>query len=255
MRRFQRLKVRDATSGDERECYLVKYEKQQYQTLRIGTLDYFRKMEGDQVDPWDGKVGGVKLSGPVERMTSEQFARTMRHPNFQIIARDGIALGPTGTVTDDKVRALPNIFVFCCSMEFGVFPDSQRAAHFGASTFSVIDNPGEFARYVAQRLFERAHTHEGQRLTPETYYAVLAHAPVQYVDRHPAPVDHVISDLELFVFQKGKQFSLEQEYRFAWVFFETSSNRQATVQSDPIEIDVPWSTGSCFLPLMEMTKI
>lgn len=249
MDHFRKVRVNDPASKTERDCYLVKYAPRERPTIRIGTLEYFRSMEGAQSDNLDGRVEGLRFNGPSGRMTSERFNRTMRDSSFQITARDGMEIGPTGSISDSVHRACPNVFVFCCSMEFAGIPDSVRYRHFGAGAYAVVYDPERLLSEVQWHLFSLARDNEGNRLDSERHYLKSWHAPVRYVSRQPAEVDNAVNNLDLFVFQKDPRFEIEQEYRFVWAFFDSESNQQIWVQRDAVDIPVSWTYGLAHVPV------
>lgn len=243
MKCFRKIQVEDPASNSIRDCHLVKYGAREYSTIRIGTLEYFRELEGAQSDPMDGRVEGLIFKGPSGPMQWEELDRTMRDSNVKIVASDGIQFGPNGSISDNVPRACPNVFIFCCSMEFNVFPNFARAQHFKAKTHSVIDNPAKLIAHVQQSLLENVCDSEGNRLVRGEHYIRAWHAPVRYKSRIPADVCNEVNDLDLFVFQKDPKFQLEQEYRFAWAFFESRTNKQVWVQRDPIDVPMSWIEG------------
>jgi len=89
---------------------------EQGRSIRVGSLAYYRKMEGDRADPWDGSVWGEHdvLTDRDARM-AENGDEEMR----KIFRRLGInpANIGTNTVIRNNIYALdlPNIHVFCAS--------------------------------------------------------------------------------------------------------------------------------------------
>ena len=79
-----------------RPLRLIKYVKKRYSTVRIGTLQSFRVMEGAQADPLDGMAAGLQFRGPSRTMSFDEYNRMMRGSSLQIQARDGIRFGETG---------------------------------------------------------------------------------------------------------------------------------------------------------------
>lgn len=215
---------------------LVKYVNRRYPTIRVGTLAYFRQFEGNQADPLDGAVEGLEFRGPSAPMHSSTFNKVMRGSNLNIVARDGLKLGATGSIRDRVYRTFRNAFVFCCSIERGKIPNLERAQHFNAADYWLVNNPPSLVSTVQQYLLENARDPNGQLLRHSNRYCRAWHAPVNYVQRSPAPVNERIDDLELFVFRKDPRFSLEQEYRFAWAFFDSTNDAQVPVQLEPIDI-------------------
>lgn len=247
--RFERVRIVDPATRRARKCHLVKYTDLQYSAIKVGTLAGFRAMEGRQSDPMEGSVNGVSLNGPHARMTSEQFNRTLRGSNLTIHARDGIAIGPIGAVIDAKSRAYPNVFVFCCSMEFCEFPDAIRLEHFGATSVYVVGDPEAFGREVGRRLLAEAKTAAGEPLSSHRHDVLFQHGPVTYAPREPAVVTPELSDAELFVFQKAERFWLEQEYRLAWTVVDKRTDSVVSVQAQPAFIEGNWTTGACLVPV------
>ena len=182
-------------------------------------------------------------------MAWEKFERTVRNPTIKIVARDGIEMGPEGRFSDSLPRACPNVFVFCCTMEFGIFPNPERSDYFNANSFIIIDEVEEFVQHVYRALLNVARDKDGNRLTLATHYSRIWHAPVRYLPRKPAKVDVEVSNLDLFVFQKDPKYSIEQEYRFVWAFFEVGSDEQVWVQKEPVDVPVVTTDGIADLPL------
>ena len=231
-------RVVNPATNENRGLRLVSYADKKYSTIRVGTLECFREMEGTQADPLDGRIEGLKLSGPTERMRSETFNEVMRESNIRIVARDGISIGSEGSVADSASRVCPNLYVFCCSMEFGAIPASQRSSYFGAGFCSVIRDPESFCNEIGGYLLANGRDADGERFDRKFHCIQGWHAPVAYVDRRPAKISTETDNLELFVFQKEAKFRIEQEYRFAWAVFNTVSDEQVWVDREPIYVPV-----------------
>ena len=61
MRQFIPYEITDHKTGKTRKCYLVKYEKRIFKTIRIGTLEYYRHIEDNHSDPMEGRVEGMQI--------------------------------------------------------------------------------------------------------------------------------------------------------------------------------------------------
>lgn len=243
-REFKPVNVVDPDSGINRDCFLVKYERRQYGTIRVGTLEYFRNLEANQGDHLDGRVEGVVFEpGQDTRVTSAELS-TITGGSLKVVARDGINFGPQGKYKDQFHRRCHNIYVFCCSMEFGAFPNKERMNHFGAKEFFVIDDTKSLKEFVALELQKQARTSDGRSFEPSKHYLMSWEAPVRYLPRKNAKMDLPINNLDFFVYQKDPKFKIEQEYRFAWVFFDKASNKPVDVAPNPIDIPISMNVGT-----------
>ena len=236
MHQFKKIEIIDPTTMQKKYCHLIKYEKNRHETIRIGTLEYYRDMEGNQSDPYDGRVKGVVFESDQPQALTREELLHITGGSLDAIARDGIVFGKGGSYRDEKSRRCHNVYVYCCSIEFGSFPDSERMAHFEASEFFVIDNTEGLKNVVAAELQRHARTKDGLPFDPEKHYLKSWEAPVRYLTRHPARMDLPINNLDFFVYQKDPRFQIEQEYRLTWIFFDKSTDRPVEVAVDPIDI-------------------
>ncbi len=236
LRQFQSIKVIDPVTAQDRSCYLVKYEKRRYETIRIGTLAYYRNIEGHQGDALDGRVEGIVFEPDRHQPVTRDEMLAISGGSFDVVARDGMAFGKGASYQDEKSRRCQNVYVYCCSMEFGVFPNPERMAHFNAREFSVIDNTLEFRNVVAAELITKARTTEGLPYDREKHYLKSWEAPVRYRSRRLARMELPLNNLDFFVYQKDPAFAVEQEYRFVWIFFDRKTDIPIEVATDPVDI-------------------
>jgi len=253
LREFNRIEIIDPYTNQPRDCFLVKYEKERYPTVRIGTLSYFRDLEGNQSDPLDGRVEGLVFAPGKYQPVSREDILAISNGALDIQARDGIAFGETGSYRDKRFHRCHNTYIYCCSMEFGVFPNEDRKSHFGASEYFVIDETDQFIQNVAKELALRGRTIEGKAFDPDIHYIKWYGAPVRYRERKMANVELPMNVLDFFIYQKDPKFTLEQEYRFTWMVFEKGTDKPVEVAPDPIEIpkEEHWGTAHIESPLSE----
>ncbi|MBI3774570.1 MAG: hypothetical protein HY273_03295 [Gammaproteobacteria bacterium] len=247
MHRFTQIEIVDPATKQQKYCHLVKYEKKQYKTIRIGTLEYYRSMEGNQSDPFDGRVEGVVFESTQRQTLTREELLHITGGSLDVIATGGIIFGKGGNYRDEKPRRCHNTYVYCCSMEFGPFPNSKRMSHFGASEFFVIENTEGLRNFVAAELQKDARTKDGLPFDPEKHYLKSWEAPVRYLTRRQARMDLPINNLDFFIYQKDPRFQIEQEYRFAWMFFDKISDKPIEVAVDPIDIKCDKIWGEAFV--------
>lgn len=247
MREFIPGKIKDSLTGKERECHLVKYEKHQYNTIRIGTLEYYRNIEGNQSDDMEGRVEGVTYKAEQDQYVTRDDVLSLTNGSLDIIARDGIKFGKGGSYTDEKPRRCHNTYIYCCSIEFGVFPNPERMAHFQAKETTVIDNPNEFKHAISEELFLKATQKNGAAFSKELHYIKCWEAPVRYMQRKNADITLPLNNLDFFIYQKDPKYSIEQEYRFTWMFFEKKTNKPVEASLDPVDVDCNHEIGTAFV--------
>lgn len=237
---FQSVEVIDPSTGHPRNCFLVKYEKRRHRTMRIGTLEYFRNIEANQGDQFDGRVEGVEFAPDKDTPITTAELLAISGGSLAVVARDGIQFGASGRYSDDRPRRCHNVYVYCCSMEFGVFPSRERMDHFGATEYFVIDDTRGLRDMVAVELQKHARSADGTQFSPSRHHVKSWEAPVRYRSRKKAAIELPINNLDFFVYQKDPKFLVEQEYRFVWVFFDRETDKPIDV--DPNPIDIPFGT-------------
>lgn len=235
-RQFKPTMVNDPMTGEARQCHLVKYEKKQYETVRIGTLEYFRKIEGNHADAMDGKVDGVEFKPDKDLPVSRDDLLKISGGSLDIVARDGISFRKGGTYTDQKSRRTHNVYVYCCSMEFDAFPSQERMKYFDANEYFVIDYLDEYKKMIEVGLWDKARTKDGFRYNPNKHYIKSWDAPVRYRPRKKAEIKLPFNVLDFFVYQKDPKFIIEQEYRFSWMFFDRENDKPIEMGFDPVDI-------------------
>lgn len=247
MREFIPNYIVDPVTGENKKCYLVKYENKEYKTVRIGTLEYYRKIEGNQADLMEGKVEGIIYKSEQDRYVTRQDILSISGGSLDIVARDGIKFGKGGAYTDEKSRCCPNAHVFCCSMEFGIFPNTERLKHFKANEFTVIDKVEEFKKAISYGLFKCAKSKDGQVYNRDTHYIKCWDAPVRYANRKKAKMTLPLNNLDFFIYQKSPDFIIEQEYRFTWIFFDKKTNRSIEAAFDPVDVSCIHEIGAAYV--------
>ena len=193
-------------------------------------------MEGNQADPMDGRIEGIRIEGPAD-FTSDEFNETTREGCLTIYARDGIGFGETRRYTDDKPRRIANCYVFCCSCEYDSPTDDKRAKHFEATTAAFINDPAAFAVHVGLYL-RNARDQNGRVVDAAKIGYNYSYAPVRYLSR-TKPNVHEVNNLDLFVFQKDPAFRFEQEFRFCWVLYDKSTGEQVYVHPEAVFVPLP----------------
>jgi hypothetical protein len=237
MHKTGRVQIDYPTPGKKIKCHLVKYEKLSYETLRVGTLEYYRNLEGRQGDPFDGRVEGVVFEpGQVTRVSREEMLTISAGSLDVVTMNGGLTFGESARYQDERSRRCNNVYVFCCSVEFGGFPDALRKNHFEASENFVVGSVGGLMKSVEASLWGRAKSTEGEYLDQAKHYCVANGAPVRYLPRKAANFELPLNVLDFFVYQKDPKFQLEQEYRFSWGFYEKRTHRPVEVAEEPIDI-------------------
>ena len=161
LREFKKIEVNDPYTNQSRKCFLVKYENERYQTARIGTLAYYRNLENNQGDPYDGRVEGLIVAPGKYQPVSREEMLAVSNARLDIIARDGIAFGETGSYRDEMFHRRHNAYIYCCSMEFGVFPNEERMSHFAATEHFVIDDTEQLLKNVANEIAVKGRMSKG----------------------------------------------------------------------------------------------
>ncbi|MDH5369512.1 MAG: hypothetical protein OEW99_05780 [Gammaproteobacteria bacterium] len=237
----------DHKTGRTRKCYLVKYEKHIYNSIRIGSLEYYRKIEGNQSDPMEGRVEGIIYEAEKDTDISREEILALSNGALDIQARDGITFGKGGSYTDEIPRKCRNAYIFCCSIEYGVFPNPERMAYFQANEHYVVDNNDVFRQVVSEELFTRAKTKDGLSFSKEKHYIKSWEAPVRYLKRIKAKAELPLNILDFFIYQKDPKFEIEQEYRFTWIFFDKETHKPVEMHIDPIDIECNHDIGSAYV--------
>lgn len=247
MRKFDPYEITDHKTGKTRKCYLVKYEKRIYGTIRIGTLEYYRQIEGNQSDPMEGRIEGLVYEAEKNEDISHEQLLTLSNGTLNIQARDGITFGEGGRYTDDIPRRCRNAYVYCCSIEYGVFPSPERMTHFQAKEHYVVDNTVTFRQVVSEELFKRAKTKDGKPFNKDSHYIKSWEAPVRYLTRIKAEAELPLNILDFFIYQKDPKFEVEQEYRLTWIFFDSKTHEPVEMHPDPIDIECNHDIGSAYV--------
>lgn len=128
-------------------------------------------------------------------------------------------------------------------MEFGAFPDKARMEHFDAEEYFVIDDTLALRNLVAKHLQKYARTSVGDRFNPKRHFLQSYEAPVRYLKRRNARMALPLNVLDFFVYQKDPLYAIEQEYRFAWIFFDREKNIPVDVAPEPIDIPISTTQG------------
>ncbi len=192
----------------------------------------------------DGCVEGVLFEPEEDTSLTRHEMLAISNGQLDLVARGGINFKAGAKYKDESRREHPNIYVFCCSMEFGVFPNKERNNHFRAEEFFILDNPIGFREMIALELQRRARTTDGNYFDPKKHYFRSWEAPVRYLTRMNARIEIPINHLDHLVYQKDPKFAIEQEYRFVWGIFDKRTDVLVEIAHDPIDIPIVETRGT-----------
>ncbi len=234
--------------------YLVKLLKKNYRALaishgklRIGTINYYRKIEDNTRKDSEEGLGNIIWAG--NKLPADQFNKIFT-PFDNVSLKEGWAIENNGAKI---IGASPNfnLFIFCYSWIDDI-SEISKISESKATDYFFITDLHQFVIKLTNEVkrigFEMVHQYEPERAEEiikrttvvDTTYKVFYsnESKSRVVTEENVENFEVKKFLSFDLFQKNKSYEFEQEVRTAWTFvYQDEKGRKQALQLPHPDLD------------------